>query len=304
MCNKVLRNAPGRQTTDLQLAKLYAAKGFVAEAKLHFVEYAERMQKIGKIQHALAALKEFTDISPENTQLRGMLGEHLLMYGTAERRPSTRAPSPAAPPPPHDDVSKSGKRKTSSLVFLDVDAPPGPKGKPVAPPLRPPEPEPEDAPLAQSLVESVTPDPDTSLEIESTSLAEEVEPPGGDGTRGTVLEGFESTSAEFGQVQLDASGVDVPSLREDETADVRPPAEEPPKVKPVVPKRPLAAPPAAPAPAKRKTVVEVPPLELEPDFDLALTEAGHAVDDEPLAVEDIPPTGGFIQTEDDTSVSE
>src|SRR5216117_4154414 len=130
MCNKVLRNAPGRQTTYLKLAKLYAAKGFVAEAKLHFVEYAERMQKIGKIQHAFAALKEFTDISPENTQLRGMLEEHLLMYGTAERRPSTRAPSPAAPPPPHDDVSKSGKRKTSSLVFLDVDAPPGPKGKP------------------------------------------------------------------------------------------------------------------------------------------------------------------------------
>src|SRR5438093_168740 len=163
MCNKVLRNAPGRQTTYLKLAKLYAAKGFVAEAKLHFVEYAERMQKIGKIQHAFAALKEFTDISPENTQLRGMLEEHLLMYGTAERRPSIRAPSPAAPPPPHDDVSKSGKRKTSSLVFLDVDAPPGPKGKPVAPPLRPPEPEPEDAPLAQSLVESVTPAPARAL---------------------------------------------------------------------------------------------------------------------------------------------
>ncbi|PYO68505.1 MAG: hypothetical protein DMD69_06335 [Gemmatimonadetes bacterium] len=58
MCNKVLRNAPGRQTTYLKLAKLYAAKGFVAEAKLHFVEYAERMQKIGKIQHAFAALKD------------------------------------------------------------------------------------------------------------------------------------------------------------------------------------------------------------------------------------------------------
>src|SRR5216117_1106100 len=111
MCNKVLRNAPGRQTTYLKLAKLYAAKGFIAEAKQNFVEYAERMQKIGKIQQAFAALKDFTDISPENTQLRGMLEEHLLMYGTAERRPSTRAPSPAAPPPPHDDVSKSGKRK-------------------------------------------------------------------------------------------------------------------------------------------------------------------------------------------------
>src|SRR3989441_1419745 len=151
------------------------------------------------------------------------------MYGAAERRP--RAPAPAAPPPPHKHVSKSEKRKTPSLVSLDGDAPPGPKGKPVAPPLRPREPEPEVAPLAQSLVESVTPDPDTSLEIESTSLAEEVEPPGGDGTGGTVLEGFESTSAEFGQVQLDAGRGDVPSLREEETADdVRPMAELEPTV--------------------------------------------------------------------------
>src|SRR5881296_210714 len=129
MCNKVLRNAPGRQTTYLKLAKLYAAKGFMAEAKQNFVEYAERMQKIGKIQQAFAALREFTDISPENTQLREMLEEHLKMYGDAERRPSTRAPSPAAPKPqPPDDPSKSGRRKTSSLVFLDVDAPPA--GKP------------------------------------------------------------------------------------------------------------------------------------------------------------------------------
>src|SRR5207244_8195302 len=78
-------------------------------------------------------------------------------------------------------------------------------------------------------------------------------------------------------------------------------------VKPVVPKRP-AAPPPAPAPGpdrlKRKAVVEVPPLELEPDFDTASTEAAHQVDEQPLAVEDIPPTGGFIQTEEDTSVSE
>src|SRR5437763_15685509 len=65
MCNKVLRNAPARQTTYLKLAKLYAAKGFIAEAKQNFVEYAERMQKVGKIEHAFAALKEFTDISSE-----------------------------------------------------------------------------------------------------------------------------------------------------------------------------------------------------------------------------------------------
>src|SRR3989449_74323 len=122
MCNKVLRNAPGRQTTYLKLAKLYAAKGFMAEAKQNFVEYAERMQKAGKIQQAFNALKEFTDISPESADLRHMLEEHLRMYGEPARR--TSAVAAPAQPRAQKDLSKSGKRKTSSLVFLDVDAPP------------------------------------------------------------------------------------------------------------------------------------------------------------------------------------
>src|SRR5947199_1504960 len=90
MCNKVLRNAPARQTTYLKLAKLYAAKGFMAEAQQNFVQYAERMQKAGKIEHAFSALKEFTDISHENANLREMLSEHLKMYGTD---PGNRAPA-------------------------------------------------------------------------------------------------------------------------------------------------------------------------------------------------------------------
>src|SRR6059058_2636408 len=122
MCNKVLRNAPGRQTTYLKLAKLYASKGFMAEAKQNFVEYAERMHKVGKIQHAFAALKEFTDISPESEHLRQLLEEHLRMYG--EPRMSQGRMSAAAPArpskPPAEDATKSGKHKTSSLVFLDV----------------------------------------------------------------------------------------------------------------------------------------------------------------------------------------
>src|SRR5690242_6796399 len=98
MCNKVLRNAPARQTTYLKLAKLYAAKGFIAEAKQNFVEYAERMQKVGKIEHAFAALKEFTNISAESESLREMLSEHLKMYGAD---PGKRASSAkVAPPPP------------------------------------------------------------------------------------------------------------------------------------------------------------------------------------------------------------
>src|SRR2546422_3440634 len=58
-----------------------------------------------------------------------------------------------------------------------------------------------------------------------------------------------------------------------------PPPPLAPKVKPVVPKRPSApqpAPPAATQPPKRKTVVEIPPLELEPDFEAATTAAGRS----------------------------
>ena len=388
MCNKVLRNAPARQATYLKLAKLYGAKGFIAEAKQNFVEYAERMQKAGKIEHAFAALKEFTDISSESASLREMLAEHLKMYGADPGKRASSAgaakPSahpPATPKPPADDVAKSGKRKTSSLVFLDLDEPSGRKGAPkgagagAAPPLPPPVAqqveEPVDEPVEEPelpLIKEVVPEPDESLQIETTSLVNEAP---GTGAGGDTLEGFETTTADFGQVQ--ASAPKTPSIREEvrpgdlelETlpeleptmpdeppepprggevaADVpglddadlvlegnvtetppppppgkksaapkfnkpQPAAAESPRVKPVVPKRPPQSPPApASGTGKRKAVVEVPPLELEPDFQTATTDAGHDVDDEPLTLEESPPSPpshpSFIQTEDETSIS-
>jgi len=345
MCNKVLRNAPGRQNTYLKLAKLYASKGFMAEAKQNFVDYAERMHKIGKIQQAFAALKELADISPEGAHLRETLEEHLRMYGDPERRPAGTAASAPPKAPPAEDPSKSGKRKTSSLVFLDVNAPAVGKGPvqgrvPLPPkpaPAPPPEPEPALEPEAEgdSLLETVTAEPDTSLEIETTSLVEGLEPT----TAGGTLEGFETTGAEFGDIKLDAP--EVPSLQDEVSPDdIPPPAEfestevdstpepaaeleplleteieieapvakaapppapvapkrpavgapprfgggavpkapEPPRVKPVVPKR--------PGPPPRKSLVEVPPLELEPDFDTGATDQGHEVDDQPLVIDD------------------
>src|SRR6266853_1132866 len=138
MCNKVLRNAPGRPTAYLKLAKLYASKGFLAEAKLNFVEYAERMHKAGKIQHAFAALKEFTDLSPEAGGLRDMLEEQLHMYGAPNRPTPARVVAPAVPTKTAEPLDgKGGSRKTSSLVFLDLDEPPA-KGKPSGAPPRPP----------------------------------------------------------------------------------------------------------------------------------------------------------------------
>ena len=341
MCNKVLRNAPGRQTTYLKLAKLYASKGFMAEAKQNFVEYAERMHKAGKIQHAFAALKEFADISAESAHLRQTLEDHLRMYGDPERRPGAGTAAPAAPKPqPPDDPSKSGRRKTSSLVFLDVDAPPAGKppvtGRVPTPPKLPPKPALEPEPVVESLIEPVIAEPDTSLEIETTSLVDELEPR----TAGGMLEGFETTSAEFGDIQLDAR--QTPSLQDEVSPDdIPPPAEfeptvaeeesapdaaieleplleteieieapvakAPPPVAPVVPKRPgVGAPPRfggaspkapespkikpvvpkRPGPPARKPMVEVPPLELEPDFDTGATDGGHEVDDQPLAIDD------------------
>jgi len=137
MCNKVLRNAPARQSTYLKLAKLYAAKGFMTEAQQNFVQYAERMQKAGKIDHAFSALKEFTDISPESERLREILSEHLKMYGGDPGRRSSAAKInvPTATGPDGEDINKSGKRKTSSLVFLDLGEPaPAKTASRVAPP--------------------------------------------------------------------------------------------------------------------------------------------------------------------------
>src|SRR5256714_12814534 len=218
MCNKVLRNAPARQTTYLKLAKLYAAKGFIAEAKQNFVEYAERMQKVGKIEHAFAALKEFTDISPESASLREMLAEQLKMYGSDPGKRASAAgsrvsaPAPKPPPRAGDDVSKSGTRKTSSLVFLDLDEPrggkaspapaPPPKAPPAAPPAAPP-------PVAERLIEEVVPEPDEPLQIETTSLIDEAPAAGTSG----MLEGLETTHADFGQVR--AATPKTPSIREE-----------------------------------------------------------------------------------------
>jgi len=321
MCNKVLRTAPARQTAYLKLAKLYAARGFVTEAKQNFVEYAERMQRAGKIQQAFAALKEVTDLSPAGDDLRAMLEEHMRMYGDAPRRTTAAQgpggrPTSASPPlrPP---------RKSSQLVFLDVDAPPEPKRKPGAPRAAPAEPAP--------LIEEVLPEPDVPMGIEATSLAADESPASLEGpldgleATHTVLDDaapagpslrqelvadefepmvdFEPTAAEAPElVADDVLGGDVDLATPARAGGVKPPARgappparagQPPAVAPragAPPAAPRVGPPPAgrraapplpapappPVPPKRKTVVELPPLELEPDFDTTVSEAGGA----------------------------
>src|SRR6267143_2146678 len=167
MCNKVLRNAPARQQTYLKLAKLYASKGFLAEAQQHFVEYAERMQKTGRIQQAFAAFKDFDALSPESERLRGMLEEHLKMYGAdLQRRSSTARVSMPPPSAPAETGEGKTKRKTSSLVFLDVDAPRKASGPAAGPPRAA-------APPARRLVEEPQRPPESeALDIEATIVGD------------------------------------------------------------------------------------------------------------------------------------
>src|SRR5438477_323116 len=272
MCNKVLRNAPARQTTYLKLAKLYAAKGFMAEAKQNFLEYAERMQKAGKIEQAFAALKEFGDISPESAHLGEGL-DSTVPADTLEGFETTSAEfgdirlDPADVPALREDVSVDDVAPMAELEptvsedasAADVDE--------------------ELEPLLDVEIESPAP---PLPKVTPTRPGAPMAPPGA-ASRPAVgppprTPGPKAPAPKFG-----------------------PPRAEPPKVKPVVPKRPPAAPPG------RKTLVEVPPLELEPDFDTGTTDEAHEVDDEPLATDETPAgddsAATFIQTEADTSIT-
>lgn len=81
LCRKVLRLVPGRAQTYLRLGQISAAKGFFADARQNFLEYAERMRKAGKVDASFAALKEFADLSPEPADVRRLLADQLIAHG-------------------------------------------------------------------------------------------------------------------------------------------------------------------------------------------------------------------------------
>jgi len=181
-------------------------RGLLAEAKQHFVEYADRMQKAGRVDEAFKALKELADLTPNNEALRLMLAEQLKaaartdeaqeqlskMYAESAGTPRARQTlSKIKAIDPNFDESKAPKEgekkgKSSDLVFLDLDAPaapPPPKVAPAAakpapappkvappPPAPPPPPPPEPEPVIQRAEVEFTP---PAMDLEPTSLAEE-----------------------------------------------------------------------------------------------------------------------------------
>jgi len=79
LCNKILRNQPNRHSAYLKLGKIGAAKGFLSDARRHFLEYAERMQRANKLDEAFSALIEFANISAD-PEIRLMIADQLFEH--------------------------------------------------------------------------------------------------------------------------------------------------------------------------------------------------------------------------------
>lgn len=184
LCNKILRNAPGRTPTYLMLGELMLLRGFGAEARQHFVEYAQRMSKSGKVVEAFRALKKFADAARANPEVRSMLTEQLesaikedpenaglaKLYEEFTGRASTAVVAEVQEP---DDAS--------SLIFIDLND------------------EPVDD-TAESAVET------ESLEIEATPVA-----------------GDEAAVESGGGDEVEVLGVaELEKVEEDEAPDITP----------------------------------------------------------------------------------
>ncbi len=146
LCNKILRQSPGRTVVYYKLGKISAEKGFKGDARQNFLEYASRMQKAGNLDEAFRALKEFADLVPDQDDVRLMLADQLVK---AERKPEAidqlqiayaqcvrdgrmadadgivermKAIDPSVEPRAEEGGSAS---KGGGLVFLDLDPAPG-----------------------------------------------------------------------------------------------------------------------------------------------------------------------------------
>ena len=149
LCNKILRNSPGRASVYYKLGKISAQKGFKSDAKKNFLEYADRMQSSGKFDEAFRALKEFADLCPDQDDIRLMLADQLSRKGRSDEAVEQlqllyeryahdgrdaeaaatiqrmKAIDPSAEPRALGDAPR---RSAADLVFLDLnDSPPAPR---------------------------------------------------------------------------------------------------------------------------------------------------------------------------------
>ncbi len=154
LCNKILRYSPGRTVIYYKLGIISAKQGFNSDAKQNFLEYADCMQRLGKMDEAFRALREFADRCPGQDDVRLLLAEQLaragrkpealeqlqLLYDTLEAEGRTSEAAAAVGRMKAIDPTFLPKRsvahpqrKKDGLVFLDLDFEASPQVKPGAP---------------------------------------------------------------------------------------------------------------------------------------------------------------------------
>ena len=75
ICGKILRVDPGRMQTYLTLAKLYARKNFVVDAKKNLLDYLDRMNRANRREHAFREVSGFAEQFRGEAEIRDMLRE-------------------------------------------------------------------------------------------------------------------------------------------------------------------------------------------------------------------------------------
>lgn len=81
LCNKILRQDPLRAQVHYKLGRASAIKGFRSDARRHLVEYAELMQKAGRVDEALASFTELVELGSEMDDLRLLLADQFERHG-------------------------------------------------------------------------------------------------------------------------------------------------------------------------------------------------------------------------------
>lgn len=79
LCSKALRYRPNRIALYKRLGQLSAQQGFLTDARKWFLEYAERMQRLGQLDDAFSALAEFANLSGD-AEVHELLARRLLAH--------------------------------------------------------------------------------------------------------------------------------------------------------------------------------------------------------------------------------
>ncbi len=116
LCNKILRNAPGRSNVYFTLGRICARKSLRGDATRNFLEYATRMQQEGRVDEGMRALAEVSELMPELVEVRRLVDEHAARAGILLRR---RTPTASAAQGTSDG-GRFPNDKSSDLVYLDV----------------------------------------------------------------------------------------------------------------------------------------------------------------------------------------